>query len=277
MSRTLLIDADIIIYHIASTAEDRFDFGGEVVRTADIEKAKKEIDKYIARLIKHTGSDQAALFLTGTKNFRKTVLETYKANRIDTVRPLLLGQLRDYLQETHPRVFIEDILEGDDLLGIHGTAPHEGERVIWSIDKDLRTVPCLHWDEEDGEVISISQYDADQFFFEQILTGDPTDNYKGCPGVGKVGAKAFLNEPYEWVNNPKVISRGPNKGQVRDNWIKEPLEVHQYADIWKGIVSFYHKAGLTEADAIVQARCARILQHGEYDFKTKKVKLWQPT
>jgi len=27
---------------------------------------------------------------------------------------------------------------------------------------------------------------------------------------------------------------------------------------------------------LVQARCARILRHGEYDWETKEVKLWTP-
>ena len=171
---------------------------------------------------------------------------------------------------------MEDNLEGDDLIGIHATKPHKGERVVYSADKDLKTVPGLHWCPEDGEVIEVSKYDADTKFFEQVLTGDPTDNYAGCPGVGIKGATEFLDEPFNLVNQTRTLKSGPNKGQERISWVKEPLEVHNYADVWEGIVSHFHKAGLTERDALIQARCARILRHGEYDFKKKKVILWTP-
>jgi len=33
---------------------------------------------------------------------------------------------------------------------------------------------------------------------------------------------------------------------------------------------------LTEDDALLQARLSYILQHKDYDFKSKKVKLWRP-
>ena len=37
------------------------------------------------------------------------------------------------------------------------------------------------------------------------------------------------------------------------------------------------EAGLTEEDALVQARVARILRANEYDFGTGEVKLWEPS
>jgi hypothetical protein len=38
----------------------------------------------------------------------------------------------------------------------------------------------------------------------------------------------------------------------------------------------YDKAGLTEEDALVQARVAYILRKSDYDRKTQTVKLWRP-
>ncbi|NRP84102.1 exonuclease [Marinobacterium sp. xm-d-509] len=275
MTRTVLIDADIAAYQVASSQEQEFTFGDQTVYHTDVENAIAEVNNLIEWIIDMTDSDQAALFLTGTKNFRADVLPTYKGNRKDVRKPEALGALRDHIMSL-PMSFMEDTLEGDNLIGIHATKPHKGERIIYSADKDLKTVPGLHWCPEDGEVIEISHHEADRKFFEQVLTGDPVDNYSGCPKVGIVGATEMLDEPFMWVPYTHTFKSGPRKGLEETRWEKAPVEVHNYIDIWRCIVSAYEKAGLTEQDALVQARCARILRHGEYAFETKKVKLWTP-
>ena len=275
MNRTLLVDADITAFAIASISEEKFNFGGEDVWVADEDKGIRELNRVLSQALENTSSQQMVLFLTEGHNFRKDVLPTYKGNRLDARKPILLYSLRDYMKE-HYTVVIEQGIEADDMMGIHATMPHEGERVIFSIDKDLKTVPGLHWCPEDGEAYTIGQYEADSYFFEQILTGDATDNYKGCPGVGAVAAKAMIQEPFKWVSETRILKAGKNKGDERITWVKEPVEVHNYIDMWTCIVSAYEKVGLTEADALIQARCARILRHGEYDFKKQKVILWTP-
>jgi DNA polymerase-1 len=275
MGRTILIDADILAFQVASSQEQVFDFNGEHVLHADLKKGIEEVKSALERVLETTDSDDASLFLTSPNNFRKTVLASYKGNRTNTRRPMILTGLRNWMLE-NTRCFLEDTLEGDDLIGIHATMPHKGERVVYSADKDLRTVPGLHWDSEDGEVIEVSRKDADRFFHEQILTGDPTDNYAGCPGVGKVAATEMLENPFKWVEEKRILKSGPNKGEERVTWKKEPVEVRNFSDLWSCIVSAYQKAGLNEKDALQQARCARILRHGEYDFKAKKVILWTP-
>ena len=276
MSRTVLIDADILAFQIASSQEEVYNFNGEHVLYSDLNAGTREVDNAIAYILDIVDADQAALFLTGSNNVRKDVLPTYKENRKGTRRPMILSGLREYMIENFKLCFIEDILEGDDLIGIHATKPHKGERVIYSADKDLKTVPGLHWDADDGEIIEISHHDADRMFFSQILTGDPTDNYAGCPGVGAVAASEMLDDPFKWVQHTRVLKSGPNKGQERVEWKKEPVEVRNFIDLWLCIVSAYEKVGLTEKDALQQARCARILRHGEYDFEQGKVNLWVP-
>jgi len=273
--RVILLDADITAYQIASTHEEVFNFGGQETRTADLPKALKALDKHIKHIRKISHATGIVLFLTEGDNFRKGVLPTYKGNRIGMAKPLILYELRDYMRE-HYTVIDEPGIEADDLLGIHATMPHKGERVIWSADKDLKTIAALHWCPEDGQPIKVTDQEADLFFHEQILTGDPTDHYKGCPGVGKVAAQAMLNDPFKWVKTTRILKRGINKGTERVTWIKEPVEVHNFIDLWSCIVSAYEKVGLTEVDALVQARCARILRHGDYNFKTKEVRLWTP-
>ena len=269
MGRTVLIDADILAYQIASSNEEVYNFGGLEVRNVNPEVALGEVENAVEWIIDHVDADSASLFLTGTNNFRKQVLSTYKGNRT-APKPELLPTIREWMLE-NTRCFIEDNLEGDDLIGIHATMPHKGERVIYSADKDLKTVPGLHWSPEDGEVIEIGEEEATRFFLSQILTGDPVDNYAGCPGVGPVAAKKLLDEGLEWVAYMHTFKAGPRKGLEEKRWALEPCD-----DPWASIVSAYHKAGLTETDAITQARCARILRHGEYNFNTKEVNLWKP-
>ena len=274
-NRTVLIDADITMFQVAAAQEEVYEFNGRHVLHSDLKEGIKELNNQIEWIIETTGSVAAYLFLTGTNNFRKTVLPTYKAQRTQR-KPMILPGLREYLIENYPRCFIEDTLEGDDLIGIHATKPHRGERVIYSIDKDMLTVPGLHWSEEDGEVFEVDRKSADDFFFEQILTGDAVDNYAGCPGVGPVAAKEMIENPFKWVQETRVIKSGKYKGLKKTEWKKEPVEVHKYSDIWPCIVSAYEKAGLNERDALQQARCARILRHGDFNFETQEVNLWTP-
>lgn len=246
MSRTILIDADILAFQIASSIEQVFEFNGDHVLYADLNEGIREVDNAVAYIIEKIDADQASLFLTGANNFRKTVLPTYKGNRTNVRKPMILRGLREHMMEAYKLCFIEDNLEGDDLIGIHATMPHKGERIIYSADKDLKTVPGLHWCPEDGEIIEIEENYADRLFYMQILSGDATDNYKGCPGVGPVKAERTL------------------EGKIGN------------IERWEAVLIAYDKAGLTEKDALQQARCARILRHGEYDFETKKVALWTP-
>lgn len=244
--RTILIDADILAFQIASSQEQVFEFNGEHVLHADLKAGIREVKNAISWIIETTSSHQAALFLTGSDNFRKGVLPSYKANRVGVRKPMILSGLRRFMQEEFSDCYIEDKLEGDDLIGMFATQPHDGERVIFSADKDLLTIPALHWDPEDGEVFEQVESVADRMFFSQVLTGDATDNYKGCPGCGPVKAEKVLE--------------GKTNNEER----------------WQAVLETYRKAGLTEKDALTQARCARILRHGEYDFETKKVTLWSP-
>ena len=252
--RTVLIDADILAYQISSSVEKVLDFNGQHVLHADLNDGIREAKNALEYITDLTSSSGFALMFTGTNNFRKQVLPSYKANRVGR-KPMILGALREWMQDNH-RSFIEDNLEGDDLLGIHATMPHKGERVIYSIDKDLVQIPALHWDPTILDIVEVTSTEGDAFFYQQVLTGDVVDNYSGCPGVGPVTAKAFLEEPYRWV-------------KTEGKWKKEPTD-----DVWAGIVSIYQKAGMSPADALQQARCARILRHGDYDFTTKEVSLW---
>jgi DNA polymerase-1 len=252
-----LIDGDIVVYQAVTKAQEKVDWGnGEVVSWADAAAAERLIDVLIHDIKREVGATKALLVFTDdTANFRKDVYPAYKRNRIDKVKPLLLDPCKEYVREKYPTMR-RPYLEADDVLGIVATAKIkglEGPRVVCSIDKDMRTFPCSLYDWRAPElgVQTITESEADFAFYCQILTGDSTDGYPGVPGIGKVKAARVLETFVTDVGFDNVGA-------------------------WEAIIDEYARKGLTAEDAIVQARCARILRAEDYNFKTKRPKLWKP-
>lgn len=198
----------------------------------------------IETLVKRSECDKHILCFTdrSTTNFRKTLIDpSYKGNRKEVRKPLALPGLEAYAYK-HYRTATYPSLEADDVIGILATK-HKNT-IIYSEDKDLNQIPGLHFD--GSELYRVTPEAGYEFFMSQVITGDPTDGYKGCPGAGAVAAKKLLS------SNP------PDK-------------------YWDAIVHLYDKAGLTEEDALTQARMARILTTELYDDKEGVIKLWSPT
>jgi len=250
--RTLLIDGDIDAYQIASRCETKVDWGdGIESKSADSEEAKKQIDDRYRALKKMLGADRLIVCLSDSQNFRKEILPSYKANRKNTIKPALLFELRKYLHESY-EVFQRPMLEADDVMGILSTMGDNdlisGERIIISIDKDMKNVPGLLFNpgHPNHGTIEISRERADYYHMQQTLTGDPTDGYSGCPGIGRAKAQRALTK------------------QTADQ------------TLWELVVAQFVAKGLTEADALVQAQVARICRAEDYDFINKRPIPWQP-
>lgn len=273
--RTLLIDGDVVAYQVSSTNQTEIDWGDGTNSTVLTEaNAKAATDREIARLMEKLKADEAILCLTDGENWRLGVLPSYKSNRDDKIRPELLPVIRQHILDNY-KSYLRPTLEGDDCMGILATHPSiiKGEKIIVSIDKDMKTIPCKLYNpkRESEGVVTYSPEEADWWHMFQTLTGDTTDGYKGCPDVGKETAIELLNNPYLSVPYEHTFKRGPRKGETETRWNKEPTD-----DVWAAIVSLYERHGQTEADALAQARVARILRHTDFDFENKKVILWTP-
>lgn len=244
MTAKILIDGDIICYQITDKIEEAIHWGNDMwTLHSDFNQAKSEFESYLKNLKSNLKMSEVIIFLTDGNNFRKTIYPDYKGNRINKRKPTCLHVLKDWLRQEHNAI-IEPRLEADDLLGIYATNPDYKGSIVVSLDKDLKTVPGKL--SADGvHTITISEDEAYYNHAIQILTGDTTDNYPGCPGIG-----------------PKTAAK------ILDN-IKPK-------DYWKVIVNTYIKATLTENDALTQARISYILHWKDYDFKTKKIKGWRP-
>jgi len=234
----LLIDGDIVAYKAAASAETPINWGDGLWTLHCYEQdVALRLDEQIDKLVNEAPVQDCIVALSDKANYRKELAPYYKANRKTTRKPMLLQWAKEYLQSKYNTVMYRR-LEADDVLGILGTA--NTDTIIWSEDKDLRTVPAKHW--IDGDVVEISEEEADYNFFTQTLVGDATDNYKGCPSVGYKTAEKIL----------------------------------EFGDGWGAVVRAFISKGLSEEVALENARLARILRNGEYDTDTGEVKLWTP-
>lgn len=248
MKRHLLIDGDVLVYRFAHGEQQAtaWDVDGVELYTyhAWFEPARERLASFVHDLLEELSASSYTVALSDlTDNFRNDVMPSYKTGRRGVVRPLLFGPLRDYLNAEHQAV-VWRRLEGDDVLGILGTKPTKRDVVTVSIDKDLLTVPGQHFniDKPDQGVVTIQPAEAERNFLTQVLCGDATDGYPGCPGIGPVKAARLLDK----------------------------------AATWETVVGAYQKAKLGEAVALINARCARILRHGDYNLETGEVTLWTP-
>jgi len=253
-----LIDGDVYAYEIASASERPIKWDDDLWTLHACEKeAKEALVSRIHSLAETVGADEIIVALSDRENFRKEILPSYKENRAHIRRPMILGVLKEFIQEEF-NTFIRPGLEGDDVLGILSTWKKlKGRKIVITVDKDFNTIPGTIYYSNSGELVEVSEHEANRAHMMQTLTGDPADGYYGCPSIGPVTAAKILDE---------VLDEGTP-------WADQEQLYRMY---WDAVVETYAKKGLSEEEALVQARVARILRASDYDFKGKKPILWTP-
>lgn len=236
----LLIDGDILVYQALTSAEKEVEWEPDLwTLWSNHVDAKDNFVAALTSILIKADTDNYRIVLSDSEgNWRKEIYPKYKSNRKQR-KPLGYKDFRKWVMDHYPHV-IKPKLEADDCIGILATKPG-ADALIWSIDKDFKTIPGKHL--KDDGIVTIDEDEADYWFLMQTLTGDATDGYPGLPGVGPKKAEAILCDEISWF-------------RVRDAYVK---------------------AGLTEDDAIMQARMARILRWNDWDSTNQKVKLWTPT
>lgn len=271
--RTLLIDADVLAYETAAANEVATHWGeGYWTWYCDENVVRQKIEERLEQYLEELDADDYVLALTDSeRNYRFDILPTYKGNRAGVKKPLVLKAIKQWMIDEKDAYF-RPRLEGDDILGILATGKKiKGEKVVVSIDKDLKTIPGLYCRDPQLGIIEITPEEADYWHMFQTLTGDTTDGYDGCPGVGAVKAEKALREVLKLVPYHHEVQRGKRKGEIETRFEYTPAD-----NLWEVVVSHYVAAGLTEADALVQAQVARILHSSDYDFKKKEPIYWTP-
>jgi DNA polymerase-1 len=263
LDRVVIIDGDILAYQIAAKEEKPIHWG-DGFWTLHVEQGPAEValEERVLNLQDAVEADKVIIALSDDDhNFRKDVYPAYKSNRVDKRKPMLLPVLKAFLMEEFD-TFRRPGLEGDDVQGILATSKvivKAKERIIASLDKDMKTIPGLFYNfgKPEKGIVEISEDEADYWHLIQTLTGDTTDGYPGCPGIGPVKAEKLLAEHFD----------------VSDDGI---FMTTSLGEAWATVVAAFEKAKLGEEEALTQARVARILRASDYDFKNRRPILWKP-
>lgn len=290
----LLLDGDYLLFSAMSASEEEVDWGEDIwTLQCDHNKARailrSSINGIRERLKEFNDAKLVMVFSTAhtADNWRKQVLETYKANRKGKRKPVgypvLLNELLNDL-ETYAATFQWQGLEGDDVIGILATNPEYlgvDEAIPVSCDKDFNTIPGRFYWLTNNKVVTNSLAEANRWHMYQTIKGDTTDGYGGIPGVGEqVDGVPLL----EWLDNPtyfyqavKVMKSGPRKGEEVPYWTSCPRsEAPVPVTKWDCVVSLAKKNGMSEEDLIVQAQVARILRSDDFCWETKRPIPWLP-
>jgi 5'-3' exonuclease, N-terminal resolvase-like domain len=172
---TMLIDADIVCFRCAASAEDE-----------DLDIAIMRTDNMMQEILSYGDSYLAAL--SGKDNFRYKINPEYKANRVDKIKPRHLEESRSYVISEYKAITCNGY-EADDFLGFNQT----DSTIIASIDKDLLMIPGHHYNFVKREYTEASELDGLKQFYRQMLIGDSSDNIFGVKGIGKVKAAKLID------------------------------------------------------------------------------------
>ena len=235
----LLIDADFIVYKCCAACETEIDYGEDVIFvTSNFSDAYSAVKREIDQIKAQFGTFWSPiLFFSDSKNFRKKISPDYKGHR-NRKKPCGYKRVIRNLKIEYD-VCIMPELEADDAMGTYATKVTGN--IIVSPDKDMRQIPGKLYNLED--TTTITPEEGAKWHLIQTLAGDQTDGYSGVPGIGVKRAETLFNkEGYSWTT----------------------------------VVKAFEDKGLTEEDALLNARLARILTVEDYDSKRKEPKLWTP-
>ena len=236
----LLIDCDYIVYKCCASAETELDFGDDVILVTSLfSEAYKCVQRELNKIKdEFPFHEEMLLFFTSPQNFRKKIMPEYKGHR-NRKKPCGFKRVINQLKKDY-KVIVKPTLEADDSMGVYATK-YKGN-IIVSPDKDMRQIAGKLYDFK--ETVDITPEEGARWHLIQTLSGDNTDGYSGVPGIGIKRAEKIFNE----------------KGYT-----------------WKAVVETFEEKGMTEKDALINARLARILTTQDYDHEKKEPLLWTPT
>jgi hypothetical protein len=202
------------------------------------------------------------LLLTGGGNFRETVAKQrpYKGNRKQE-RPVHYQALRDYVVK-HWAAKVVDGMEADDECSIMARGE---EGIVATIDKDLDQIPGKHYDYKRKVFYEISPYEAMEFFYKQVISGDAVDNIPGAYKIGQKTAEKRLSTVIEEL----ALCWEDSKEAFEQILWEEVLTIYEESTNKKGCPY----AEDYEAVALETARLVKLLEYedqlwtppGEYD------------
>lgn len=243
-NKVMIVDGDLLAYKITSSQEKSTDWGDDIwTLHCDFRTVKQLWVQSIQFYLEITKSKDALICFSDKNNFRKQIDSSYKSYRKNIRKPVCYNELKKWITKNFKtQSFIN--LEGDDVIGLLATGDYKNNSVIVSGDKDMRTINGWHCFIIDDSIEYVDGFKADYNFCTQTLVGDQADGYKGCVGVGAVKAARVL------------------------------LDKKNIDELWEAVIAEFKRNNYEPDDAYHQARLARILRAGEYNFKTNQPKLF---
>lgn len=237
---TFILDGDEVLFRATAACQKTIDWGDGVSKTSDYNAVVRIIDDVIQTCVRNLGPLELVAF-SSESNFRKELWSGYKAHRDPAAKPVNYWVAKEYLATEYPSRELLG-LEADDIMGIFCTP----EVAMASSDKDMSTIPHVRrYSIYHNKVLPApTEHEADRFLFKQALTGDPTDGFKGCPNVGDKRADKIL------------------------------ADCETLRDLEDALIGAFESRGLTEDDALLQLRLARILRPGEYENGKPRIYCW---
>ena len=170
-------------------------------------------------ILRDTGADTCQVYLSDSRCWRHDIAKTreYKGNRPD--RPVLYTEAKRVLLQDWD-AYVAPGMEADDALAMLAADCEEAHEtcIICSIDKDLLTIPGLHFNFVTGEWRTVGRVEAWRRLMSQVLTGDSTDN---IPGLPKVGEKNKLVRALDEMDDPGEMARHVREAyreKMGDGW-----------------------------------------------------------
>lgn len=246
-----LIDADSLLYKVGFAIEEKTywnefdvevgqDDSPDITLDTDLEQCFKTFDQLIDNIMFATECDDLLLVFSGKDNFRLSLPTSYKENRNDARKPTGYSQILQYAKDSYPFV-VTDGYEADDYVVWLKTTSNE-DIVLCAIDKDIiYQTAGTHYNYGKDEWIEVNEWEAIWFAYYQTLTGDQSDGYKGCKGIGDKRARAAL------------------------------AECSNENELWEAVVDLYVSKGHDPEEALWTMRLANMHQ-----FDGEKINLWNP-
>ena len=234
-----LIDGDSMIFMLGYVHREH----------QNVQEMHQSVDVFLENLFIQTGADMYYGAIAGPHKCNR--YEIYKVKPYKGERP----ELSDYMQFWRPVVDqylrekwkfeqAHDGYEADDL--IFGAAQlcntmgsYGMDFIVCSPDKDLRTIPGMHFDYRKNEFSTVDEYQARYNFYTLILAGDDSDNIAGIPGYGPKKTKDKL-----WPLLEQKADRSSYESLVKELYYKHFGSY--YGDI------IYHETKKTVSLMVVQ-------------------------
>lgn len=206
-----IMDADVLVHWAARGSDTP-------------EDAVQMLDDLMIDALEGSWCDQdtVKIAVKGKGNYRKDVVDNYKANR-KAIEP----ELKAKLAAVHSRLVNHyggipaDGMEADDLVRVWAVECIEADIpfIVIAEDKDLKCIPGRHYNPKKKIIEWQSEDDADLLYHQQLLTGDSADNIQGLFRIGPKKAQGFLKDVPMGERMKRVIEVWQEKEP--DDWFNK--------------------------------------------------------